>query len=212
MALWDALTGKIYHFNKTKEQATHRVRTALKTFVSSRLPKYPTGERMFLQGRNALYAYYMASTMFFSHNLDGSLAKYKKAIFSLNVHNYLCLLSALHTGHIVGVYLGERHSKAAESWFYLLSEGICDIYRRPDNYMAEWVNRLEWIAESEEVIATRLSFKVFDEIATILGLPQSDLVECLTWSQIGVECARYMRILFDQPNWADTVEAEVSAY
>lgn len=212
MALWDAITGKILHFNTTKVQANHKVCTALKTFVSSRLPNYPKGEKLFVQGRNELYAFYLGATGFISCNVDDSLAKYKRGLFSLNVHNYLCLISALHMGYVVAMYLSERESPAARNWFYLLSEGICDMYCRADNYAVEWFNRLDWICENEEAIGGRLSYKVYDEIAPILGLPQNDPIECATWSSILTECVRCRKVLHDQADWNTEVETELAAH
>ena len=217
MALWDALTGKIFRFNKMKDEANHQVCTALRTFISSRLPEYPTGERFFLQGRNALYAFYLGANGFLSDHIDGTLAKYKQAISSLSVHNYLCLVSALHMGHVVSAYLWERDnegndSAAARSWFLLLTEGVCEIYGRPYSYGAEGVNRLQWLAESPEHTAMRLTFRIYDEIAPILGLPQNDPIECLNWDLVRVQCAGRMRALHDRPDWGKLVDAEVAAH
>src|SRR3989304_717771 len=67
------------------------------------------------------------------------------------------------------------------------------------------------LAESDN-FATRLSSRVYDEIAPILRLPPKDPIECLTWNEISVQCVRCMRSLFDQAAWNELVEAELAAH
>ncbi len=83
MSIWDALGGKIWHWNMTKQEANHQVCLGLKTFVSSRLPQYPNAEKTFVGARNALFSYNLGSSDFLSTNLDDSLVEYKKALFGL---------------------------------------------------------------------------------------------------------------------------------
>ena len=213
MALWDALTGRILHFNTTKKQANDYVCKHLKLFVSSRVRDRPDGEATLIYTRNALYSYYCGTSGFFSDNVTGDLSYYKDAIFSLNMHGYLNLISALHTGQIVTMYLaGDQESPNERGWFLLQADGICEMYGRPPNYIDEWINRLDWIAESDEDLASRLAFKVYDEIAVILGLPQNDIVHNRIWDVVSLECALAAKRFFDDNRWNDWVEGELAAH
>ena len=212
MALPDTLTGTNLHFGEMKKRTNHQVCTALKTYVSSRLPEFPGGEDTLVRERNALYAFFSGAQEVLSENLGSSLARYKPALLPLDLHDHLCLISALHTGHVVTEYLTERESSAAANWFFDLARGICDIYGRPDSYMADWLDSLDWISESDQTVQARLEFKVYKEIGPILGLPEDSLRDCATWGVIGMECARWMRVAFDDPGWNEVVETELASH
>jgi len=199
-------SNEIPEWDRITSEADSHVCTVLKTFVSSRLQDNPTGEKMFLLGRDALYAYFCGATSYISSQLDGELARYKSQLLSLQSSSYLKLLCALHTSHVVTMLLANPTSQKEQSWFYLLSEGICDIYNQPDEYMRDWFESLQYLADGP---STRIAYRTYDEIAPILKLSPNDPREVLSWGPIQLECVSAMRRLFDDPEWRASIDAKL---
>ena len=214
MALWDALTGKILHWNNVKEEANQRVCGVMKTFVSSRLTAYPGSEQVFTQARNVLVAQYLGTIEEISSDLDNAFAKYKKPLFSLNVNGYLRLICALHMGHEVGMFIGEQDASKQEKdiWFAIIVKGIVDMYRCPTSYSDRWFHRIPYIAEPGTPNASRLAMSIYDEIAPILGLPQNDVYEGTFWFGVMRNCTVRARHLLDMPTIDQLVQGVITAY
>ncbi len=211
MAPLYTLSERMLHFNKTRRRANSEVHSALKAYVSLGLQEFPGGEDTLVRERNALYAFFSGAEEVLSESLEDSLVRYEPAVLSLDLEGHLNLISALHMGHAVTEYLSERESSSAADWFYTMARGICGIYRRPDSYMADWLERLDWIVESDDNVKPRTEFTVYEEIGPILGLPPDSLSDCAVWAVIGLECARWMRVAFDDPGWNEGVEAKLAS-
>jgi hypothetical protein len=220
MGLWDESSGKDLQWKQITGEANRRVCDVLRSFVSARLPRYPTGEKMFLQARDALYAYSLAANSFYSQEIERGQeterglmrlkVRLKDRLLALNPDNYLRLVCALHTLTVVSIFLGNREDPSYKSWFYLFSEGIGDIYGCPDSYMQGWYEKLDWLADPQSG-AARTAFKAYGEISPILGLAERDAGEAIVWSGVAVQIQKMAKLLTDRPDWTGVVEAELSA-
>ena len=124
MAFFDVLTGKVYRWNTMKDESFGIVCGNLKTFVSSRLPEYPQHESWFVDARNRILAYYLATSNAISTLLDKEFAQYKAQFYSLNPTQYMRFISAFnaasraHSQNGVAERLRNlgRSSKTVEKW------------------------------------------------------------------------------------------------
>jgi hypothetical protein len=208
MGLWDVLTGKVWRWNQMKVEATRQVYKQLKPFVSSRLGNYPNSEQALINVRNSLLAFYTGAATFLSNELDGQLQPYKGRLFALNSQSYLYLIGAFHAAHAIKLY----HDKQSEVVLHLMSEGIRDMYGRPDNYILDWQKCTVWFeSEDQSSAATRVAIKLHDEITPILGLSHNDPAGWMFWSGIGLAFVQMMRLLNDNPEWPRIVEKELAA-
>jgi hypothetical protein len=210
MAFWNMRTAD-RQWTEMKLEANRRVCTVLRSFVSTRLIRYPGWEEYFTQARNCLYAYYTAASGHLSDNLDTDLVKYKSNLLSLNADNYLRLVCPLHMQFIVASYLPKRGDADQDSWFFLLSEGVGDMYSRRQRYIMDWYSRLEWFSDPEHC-STRLAYKGYDEIAPILGLPESDPIECIKWFQTGIHIAQRTQNILHTSDWHQAVERGIALF
>lgn len=211
MTIWDKLTGKVARFNAMERAARETVCQEMRDFIPSRLQDYPEHTGLFTKVRDCLFAYYFGAHHYISTELDSDLSRYRSQIFSLNEHNYLHLISVLHTGFLVSKSFSDEPSPTAQTVFTLQVEGICGMYRRPDQYIVDWVNRIPWMRQSEKHRASRLANRMYDDIVPILGLPPNDVFEASNWLRISMECASSMDYCMNQPNWYEVVEAEINA-
>ena len=169
MSFFEAMTGKIYNYNKSKFDSNKRVCYALKGFVSSRLSEYPNNEALFTNARDWLYAYYMASTIVIDQCIKNLLSHHRSTILQLNCNNYMRLISALQSGSAISYCIGNLDEENAESWLYLQLEGIAEMYDQPNGYFTKWMQNLEYASMGKDAAGARIAGKVFDEIAPILS-------------------------------------------
>jgi hypothetical protein len=212
MGLWDAISGKNIRFNQVQREANSYVCKVLQSFVTSRLERYPSNEKMFLDARNELYAFYMSSSVCIAHSLEHDISGYKDPIISLDKTRYLQLVSSLHVAYIVSEYLSAPEEPGARSWFYLVSEGVCDIYARPDSFMEDWIESFTWLSEDGKFIASRLYFKAFDEFLDSLNLDAKERVTDVTiYGDLLRMCVSNAGTYLEDPNWGKIVDREIAA-
>ncbi len=213
MGLWDAISGKNIRFNRMQQEANSYVCKVLQSFVTSRLQQYPKNERMFLDARNELYAFYMSSSVSIAHGFDNDLADYKEPIMSLDKTRYLRLISSLHVTYIVSEYLSAPEEPGALNWFYLVSEGVCDMYARPDSFMEDWIESFEWLSENPKDLSPRLYFKGFDEFLDSLNLNAKKRVTDISiYANLVRLCASNAGTLLENPSWEKMVDGEIAAH
>jgi hypothetical protein len=212
MAIWDALSGKIYRWNAMKAEALDRVCKGLKPFVSSRLPDCPDGGAAFADARNRLFAFYMSASSGISQELDAGFAGHKERFYSFDSNTYLHLISAFHTSHVLMAYSNRDNL----SFFHLMCDGIIEMYRKPPGYFESWRPYVIWYSEEKAPPPTsavaRLSSRLYAEIAPLLGLPADDIFAQMYWFRIGGTFVRGMDFLYKRPDWAKGVEEELAAH
>lgn len=210
MGLWDAISGKDIQFNQVQREANSHVCKVLQSFVTSRLERYPKKERMFLDARNELYAFFMSSSACIAQGLEHDLAGYKDAIVPLDKPRYLWLVSFLHTAFIVHDYLSAPEEPGARSWFNLVSEGVCDIYGLPDSYMADWAETVSLCATGE-LAQSGLTYSACDDFFAVLGVKHYAL-DALTFSRLLRLAASGANSHVEDPSWEKTVDREIAAH
>jgi len=134
MALWDALSGKIYRWNKMKDEAFLRACKSIKPFVSSRLAQYPNAREFFIDARNNLFAYFRSAYVYIPQMLDDDFATFKDSFYSFSVESYLRFICAFHASHVTMAYSAQEK----ESLLYLMSDGLIEMYGYPVDRMRAW--------------------------------------------------------------------------
>jgi hypothetical protein len=218
MGLWDLIPGKKIKFNLMRGESNSRVCKALQPFVTSRLHRYPGMEEVFTDARNHLYSFYSCAGSVFLYSIDNAIEKHKRAIMDLDAGGYLRLISSLHTGHIVSNYLRSADKSHAISWFNLQSEGICDMYGRPDSYMVDWIDSFEWLGDIDEAIASklrgrpsRLETKMLNEIATELNI-NLQAIDPSAWLQVFQLCVSTAEERYEDSEWLKIIGKEIFAH
>jgi hypothetical protein len=212
MSFWDAVTGKNLRFNTMHQEATRRVCVSLNGFILTQMEGQPAMHAALIDARNTLFAYYLATSSKISAGLDRSLVNYKSAILSMDVGAFMALLSALNTGHVLSTCVGRCDGPRGRGWLLLLLDALASMYAHKRTFTDTWLKKLEWITESEDALAGRLYFQIYDEISPLLGLPESDYKECTLWAAFATDCLHAARLGYDDRDWNTAVEREFAVH
>jgi hypothetical protein len=161
MPFWDAGGGERRPGNELGKEVHHRVCAVLKSFVPSRLARYPNTE--FLIGcRDALYAYFRGAQQFLGDQLDFALAPYKERLTALDPDRYLHLICALQMEHLLLVHAGKSRRAGEDESFHVLTDGAAEIYGHARSYVAQWCNQLDWFSDPQHGPA-RIVVRAYEE-------------------------------------------------
>lgn len=206
MSLWDALTGKIHLWNAMRAEAHERVRIALRPFISSRLRDYPNHREYFANARSSLFAYFQSAAEGISRNLDTEFQSHKGRIYSFNANLFLRFIAAFHATHVTMAYFEPEH----ESWLYLMSEGVEEMYGYPKEMMRSWWELVPQLREGHDGAVLWVGDHLREEITPILGLTATDHPQhSIYWLSIQGVFAEGMAGISRDPGWPAAVEAEL---
>jgi hypothetical protein len=210
-SFWNVVTGRTLNWNKMREEANARVLAALRKFAPARSGKYP--EHALQQCRNLRYAFYSAAEIYFVNYAEKELPDNVERLYSLNASSYLCLICAFETSMSTLLFLSKPERIDGEPWYLLDLESIRDTYDRPASYAQDWYDKRGWIMEADNWKA-RLGFRLYDEIAPILGLETNTInatLQSIVWFTTAHSCLEVAAEMYASPRWNEEVEFSLRA-
>jgi len=210
MALWDAVTGKIYRWNSTKSEANKIVFSGLRAFILEKYTENPDLKDLFLSIRDEVYGYYAGSTYATEVNLDDLLKDYRSAIYDISVDGFLAFNSTLNMAHVTLRLLNDPESQAAMGRYVLHSEAICAMYRRPPTFLTDWQGRLDYLADIEGR-GVRYSRILNDELRPYLATSRNDARPVVLLPHLALQSAECMDGYVNLPHWRAIVEERIGS-
>jgi hypothetical protein len=212
MSLWDAVSGKVYHWNSTKGEAVKRVCKGLKPYVSSRLAEYPNLREELTKARNSLFAYFISASSVISSLVAAENTvehQHKDRFYSLNADLFLRFIRAFHSHHVTIFYSPPER----RSLLYLMSDGIVEMYAPPSGYMEKWLSNVGSIQTDPAKALFTLEGQLYGEIAPILGLPEEEnIIDRMHWGSLQRFFTEAQKEIYNRPGWGETVEAELASH
>ena len=172
-ALWDALSGKIYRWNKTKNDAFEDFLGNLRELQLSAERECPEGLQHFLLLRDFEVAYYSAWQICFSNLLYDNGEDLREPLYSLNSRSMNVVMAAFNF-HFVFLRHGSSEERRA---FMLLFFMAKHLFAKPEGYFQGWLDTFDWhdsLSDNGALVA-RYNHKLYEEIAPLMGLPTDDM-------------------------------------
>jgi hypothetical protein len=197
MALWDALTGKVYHWNTTRLEARRVVQARLQMFP-------PNNEAV----RDFLFAHYYAfncilGELLFSEAPDIRSRRYIDRVKSLN-HNDLNNMAAESFCELmVNNYSNSQDEKIRDVGFKLILSG-CSVYGRVAQDVQRWID--VYLPSDLEAAAGLYGC----EVAKVMGIDPRSEYEMAPLMGMQPRINQLMYASLDYPNWNSAVSRELS--
>jgi hypothetical protein len=197
MALWDALSGKVWHWNSTRLEVHRTVYPRLQTY-----PPQPHGYRDFI------YAGYFAffttfGNLVFSELPEIRARNYVGRLKSVNSTGFLNLAASYFCDLVVSLFAScpqeDLRKFGASAIFH-----ACQIYGRDQDYAARWLNAFA------DIDVNRAGSLLGSEVALVLGLDVTSELDMLPWIAIRKDIQSRAMACVKQPEWNYGVTRELS--
>ena len=197
MGLWDALSGKVWHWNTTRLEV-HQV-------VYPRLQSYPAEKHTI---RDLLFASYFAffdifGRLVFSENPEIRARNYIGRLKSVNKNGFMNLASSYFCDSALRVFAGSQDEVLRSLGAHLVVQA-CLLYGRDQLYAAQ---RLDVFANINVDMSARF---LGGEVAIVLGLDPTSERDMHPWFAIRDEMEAFAFACIRQPDWNKEVTRELS--
>ncbi len=205
--LWDALSGKFYRWNRTKNEAFASFLANMRLLQANAEANCPEGMPSFLRLRDFEMAYYSAWQTSFSNMMNEYDFQFRENFYTLNSRG-MNLLIASFNFHFNFMRYGSSDERA---WFRGLAYLMKHLFEKSDSYFDGWVQTFAWHDELGDngALAARYNHKLYEEIAPLLGLPadtRSLLINGVYWGGMSITIAKVATYAVVQPGWRKSVE------
>ncbi len=182
MALWDALSGKIWNWNKNKTRGLELISLNFRTWTEEFMQNARTcgeSERVMetiLETRDYLYSLSWSSLLFTSHELDDNLRDYKSKLMQMSpsdVVDYCCAI----TSFIVTV----RYRENKDVWEAMMC-AIAITHGKSSDYSDRWKTP-QTTSDGSLVLSEETSFQLIlvKEICHTLKITDANLMNPMLW-------------------------------
>ncbi len=197
MGLWDALSGKIWHWNTTWLKVHQHVYPRLQAFAVEK-----HGIRDFLYASYFAFHRTLSALVFCKHpNIRGG--NYIGKLRSVNKIDLMNIASSYFCDSIVLMISGPQDEAQRNLGSYLIVEA-CLLYDRDQSYANQ---RLEVYGNAEADTSARL---LCSEIALVLGLDPTSEWDMYPWLPIRQEMDTFRIDCMNEPDWNERVTKELS--
>lgn len=192
MGLWDALSGKVWHWNLTRLEVHQG--------VYPRLQSYPAEQHGI---RDFLFANYFAffdifGRLVFSEDPEIRARNYVGRVKSVNKNGFMNLASSYFCDSAVRVFAGSQDEVLRDLGAHLIVQA-CLLYGRDQLYAAQ---RLEVYANLDGDLSARL---LGSELALVLGLDPTSERDMHPWFAMRDEMEAFAVACVKQPDWNKNV-------
>jgi hypothetical protein len=196
MGLWNAVTGKVWHWNTTRLEV-HQI-------VYPRLHAFPAQK---VYTRNWIYAYYASFFSTFGHMMFGELPEiqdrdYLSRIKSINKNGFLSLLSAYFSDSAVRLFAGQAGDLHHLGACFLIEAGL--LYGRDRLYISQ---RLELYDRCDNITSTGL---LRNELALVLGFDATSEWQVGPWLAIRGAIENQATACMNEPDWSARITRELT--
>ncbi|MBL4883907.1 MAG: hypothetical protein JKY95_05155 [Planctomycetaceae bacterium] len=207
MAFWDAVSGKIFTWNKNKDISTEQFVRNLTSWHEQALNSPGFDEESILQIRDYFFGHWTITLDVVSAELDDSLSKYKNNFFSLSakgITEFACTIQSF--------MLTLQHSDSQSVYdFYMHTTQ--SVYNKPSEYQDIWSQPVI-IDNGKLTLGMHSSAKCTQlrEICRILNLKDVNPIhplETIFWEKIALRIANTVKLLSESPNFRELVNKDI---
>jgi hypothetical protein len=210
MSFWEGISGQIYNWNQVKIETKAENLKELRAYIAGKIREHGDEARpTFTRIGRLIYTFYGSEECVINRLLDTDLNHLRKSFFALNSQQFRYLICVFCIDHIfVKLWIDQTHSDYWTEMARLacIMSGIKGV--SADHYLENWSQCYVGLADTGDealgYLGARLTHKVYEHIAPILGLPNDDrnvIMSSFFWRPIATYFADTTSRLLELPEW-----------